>query len=143
MTCPRCGRWLTVSESAPRVLSCPICLARGDLVETPLGPVAVQAARVGLPVWSVDARGRRIAATVLRTGRSLVPLGHEVVRLVLADGRTVLASPGHPTFDGRTVGSLRAGDRFDPDYPPPRSLNPERPSETGSSVVCRHRAAAN
>src|SRR5439155_5387612 len=28
VTCPRCGRWLTVSESAPPVLSCPICLAR-------------------------------------------------------------------------------------------------------------------
>ena len=34
VTCPRCGRWLTVSESAPRVLSCPICLAR---IENPQG----------------------------------------------------------------------------------------------------------
>ena len=34
-------------------------------------------------------------------------------RLVLADGRTALASPGHPTFDGRPIASLRAGDRFE------------------------------
>lgn len=41
------------------------------------------------------------------------PLGHEVVRLSLADGRTFVASPGHPTADGRTVGELRAGDVLD------------------------------
>ena len=96
---------------APR--ACPICLARGDLVQTPRGPVAVQDVRVGMPVWTADSRGRRIPATVIRIGRALVPLGHEVVRLVLADGRTALASPGHPTFDGRPIASLRAGDRFE------------------------------
>jgi hypothetical protein len=33
-----------------------------------------------------------------------------VVRLVLADGRSVTASPGHPLADGRPLGELRARD---------------------------------
>jgi hypothetical protein len=42
-----------------------------------------------------------------------VPAGHEVVHLALADGRTLVASPGHPLADGRLLGTLRAGDRVD------------------------------
>jgi hypothetical protein len=36
-----------------------------------------------------------------------------MVHLVLADGRELLVSPGHPTADGRAAGSLRAGDALD------------------------------
>jgi hypothetical protein len=35
------------------------------------------------------------------------------VHLVLADGRELLASPGHRTADGRPLGSLAAGDVID------------------------------
>jgi hypothetical protein len=66
-----------------------------------------------MTVWSTDRVGRRIPVTVLRVGRTPVPATHEVVRLVLADGRTVLASPGHPTPGGVPVGELRAGERFE------------------------------
>jgi hypothetical protein len=93
--------------------ACPVCLAEGALISTPAGPVAVQDIRNGMRVWSTDRRGRRIAAVVLRTGSMLAPPGHEVVRLRLADGRTVVVSPGHPTADGRTVGDLAPGDRYD------------------------------
>jgi hypothetical protein len=41
------------------------------------------------------------------------PGGHHVVQLVISDGRTVEASPGHPTADGRRVGELRPGDLLD------------------------------
>ena len=47
------------------------------------------------------ARGRRIRAVVLEVGRTPVPPTHRVVRLVLADGRRVLVSPGHPTPGAR------------------------------------------
>ena len=94
-------------------IACPICLARGVLIDTPSGPVPIQDVTVGMRVWSTDHRGRRIEAVVLATGSSAAPIGHEVVRLSLADGRTVTASPGHPTADGRTVGALRSGERFD------------------------------
>jgi hypothetical protein len=92
---------------------CPICLARGTRIATPSGDVAVEDVRTGMRVWSIDERGRRIATKVVRVGRAPVPLSHEVVRLVLDDGRTLLASPGHPLSDGRLLGDVRAGEVVD------------------------------
>ncbi len=89
---------------------CPICLARGTLIETPLGPVAVQDLRRGDPVWTLDAAGNRVPGTVIAFGSTAAPANHRVVQLVLVDGRTVTASPGHPLADGRLVGDLRVGD---------------------------------
>ena len=42
-----------------------------------------------------------------------MPSTHRVVHLLLSDGRTVDVSPGHPTADGRKVGDLVAGNRYD------------------------------
>ena len=92
---------------------CPICLARGTAIATPDGDLAVEDVRVGMRVWSFDATGRRVIGTVIRTGRTPVPDSHEVVRLVLGDGRELLASPGHPLSDGRSLGSIRTGDTVD------------------------------
>jgi len=36
-----------------------------------------------------------------------------MVHLKLADGRELLASPGHRTADGRQLGALAVGDRLD------------------------------
>lgn len=105
---------ITITAQQPGArLECPICLAAGTRIATPGGWVAVEALRVGMQVWSVDAEGGRFVAMVLRTGSSPVPSGHAVVRLELADGRVVRASPGHPLVDGRSLGSLRAGDLVD------------------------------
>ena len=95
------------------LLTCPICLAEGTRIETPQGPVPVEDLRAAMPVWTFDADGNRIAAPVLRTARSRVPIGHTVVHLQLADGRTLTASAGHPTTDGRTLGALSADDTLD------------------------------
>ncbi len=92
---------------------CPICLARGTAIETPGGSVPVEVLRIGDPVWTIDGRGRRTEGTVIAVGSTLVPAGHQVVRLVLADGRTVTASPGHPLSDGRRLGDLRVGEAVD------------------------------
>jgi hypothetical protein len=93
--------------------SCPICLATGVLIATPNGPIGVQDLRVGMPVWTTDVRGRRIAGVVLEVGHTAAPIGHEVVRLTLADGRMVPVSPGHSTADRRLIRDLRAGDPYD------------------------------
>jgi hypothetical protein len=92
---------------------CPICLARGTRIDTPAGSVAVEDLRLGDPIWTVDANGRRVEGTVIALGSTAAPSGHRVIRLVLADGRSVIASPGHPLADGRTLGSLAIGDLVD------------------------------
>lgn len=92
---------------------CPVCLAANTRIATPGGFVRVQDVRVGMTVWSTDRDGRRMRATVTGVGSTPVPLTHEMVRLVLADGRSVLVSPGHPTPDGSPVGELRSGSAFD------------------------------
>jgi hypothetical protein len=91
---------------------CPICLAAGDRIATPNGQVPVTELRPGMLVWTIDA-GRRVAAPISVVAHTPAPLGHRVVRVVLADGRAVVASPGHPTGDGRRIGELNVGDLLD------------------------------
>jgi hypothetical protein len=91
---------------------CPICLAASDRIATPDGEVPVTELRPGMLVWTIDA-GRRVAAPIEVVGHTPAPLGHRVVRVVLADGRAVVASPGHPTGDGRLIGELNPGDVLD------------------------------
>jgi hypothetical protein len=92
---------------------CPICLARGTSIEAPGGPLPVEGLRIGDPVWTLDEGGTPVRGTVVAVGSTSAPAGHHVVRLVLADGRAVTASPGHPLADGRPLGELRAGDAVD------------------------------
>ena len=108
----RTGEVRIVSRGPGHRIACPICLALGTTIETPSGAVPVQDVRPGMSVWTLDRQGRRVVGVVVRTGSTAVPLGHEVVHLVLTDGRSLLASPGHPTVDGRQVGRLRPGDRY-------------------------------
>lgn len=97
----------------PAVLSCPICLPTGTRIATPDGSVPIEEVRAGTVVWTVDADGERVAAPVLEATGMEAPPYHRVVRVRLSDGRTVTASPGHPTGDGRRFGSLGAGDILD------------------------------
>ncbi len=89
---------------------CPICLARGVRIDTPSGREAVEALQIGDPIWTLDTSGHRIDGIVLAVGSARAPLNHRVVHLVLADGRSVTASPGHPLGDGRPIGAIRLGD---------------------------------
>jgi len=105
---------ITVSVQEPSgPPPCPICLARGTKIATPIGEIPVESLRAGDPVWTRDAFGRRVASTVAGVGSTPVPATHRVVRLRLTDGRVVFVSPGHPMPDGRPVGSLRVGDVYD------------------------------
>ena len=105
---------ITVTSQSPGDRpNCPICLSATTLIATPAGDIAVTRIEPGMLVWSVDASGARVLEPVLKTGSVAVPAGHVMVRLSLADGRTVLASPGHRLSDGRTLGSLKVGDVVD------------------------------
>jgi len=101
------------SRTATGAPNCPICLAASTLIATPRGPVRVTDLRVGMVVWTQAGDGLRVAAPVVAVGSMEAAAGHEMVHVVLADGRELLVSPGHRTADGRAVGSLRAGDALD------------------------------
>ena len=107
------GQVTVLTRTASGPPNCPICLARGTRIATPTGDVAVEDLRVGDMVWTLDERGERAAAPLVAIGSTPVPPTHQVVHLVLDDGRDVLVSPGHPTADGRHAGDLRAGDALD------------------------------
>lgn len=92
---------------------CPICLARGTRIATPDGERPVEDLRVGMTVWTTDAAGWRVVGSVLAIGSTPVPPTHQVVHLVLSDGRTLDVSPGHRLPDGRRLGDLRSGDTVD------------------------------
>jgi hypothetical protein len=105
---------VTVSSRTPTgAPNCPICLAAATLISTPQGDVRVTDIKPGMLVWTARLDGTRIATPVLEVGSTAVPAGHLMVHLVLADGRELLASPGHRASDGRQLGSLARGDTLD------------------------------
>ncbi len=104
---------ITDVKREPAFLTCPICLAANTLIDTPDGAIPVQDLRPGMPVWTVDRAGERRAVRVEETVRRPAPVGSRLVRLVLDDGRALLASPNHPTTDGRVIGDLKTGDVLD------------------------------
>jgi len=107
------GQIAVASQTPSGPPPCPICLARGTRIATPNGQIAVEDLREGMAVWSMDATGSLFAAVVSLTGSMTAPADHTVVHLVLADGRELFASPGHPLADGRPLGSIRTGDVVD------------------------------
>jgi hypothetical protein len=105
---------VTVSSRTPTgAPPCPICLAASTLISTPDGDVRVTDIKSGMMVWTAAADGSRIVAPVLEAGSMEAPAGHHMVHVVLADGRELLASPGHRTAAGRPLGSLAAGELLD------------------------------
>ncbi len=91
---------------------CPICLAGNTQIDTPSGPSSVKDLQVGISVWTADKTGQRVSGVITKTSKVLVPPSHQMVHLVLNDGRELFVSPGHPTVDGRTVGDLAHGDLY-------------------------------
>ena len=104
---------IEIQNEASSLPSCPICLAEGTLIDTPRGAVAVEDLRAGDPVWTLSDSGERVPGRIIRWGRARVPATHEVVHLLLSDGRELWASPGHPSADGRLLGDFQANDFLD------------------------------
>jgi hypothetical protein len=97
----------------PAILTCPICLTEGTLIDTPNGRVAVEGLKIGMTVWTTNVRGSRIAAPILAAGKVPIPPGYPLTRIILSDGRELTSAPGHPTIDDRTIGMLQPGDGLD------------------------------
>lgn len=103
----------TVTLLPAPVGGCPICLSGDTMINTPTGETNVKTLTPGMMVRTMDSHGTRVEAPIIRVGKTLVPTTQEMVHLIVADGRQVYASPGHPTTDGRTLGQLRTGDPLD------------------------------
>jgi len=101
---------VTVQEREPSLAVCPVCLAPETRIDTPKGPVPVTDLRAGDAVWTVDATGAHIAATIVKTVRVPVPANHKMVHVVLENGRELWVSPGHRTVDDHSIGDLKKGD---------------------------------
>lgn len=104
---------ITVLKRETSFNTYPICLARATMVDTPDGPVLVEQLHKGMVVWTADPAGRRTTATVVETAITQVPLSFQIIKVTLSDGRTVSASAGHPTDEGRPLGDYQAGDTMD------------------------------
>lgn len=86
----------------------PICLSEATFITTPDGPVIISDLVAGdLIVTTEGVEPIEVVASVQ------APAHHELVALLLDDGRALQASPGHPTVDGRTLGELAVGDALD------------------------------
>ena len=104
---------IEIVRQDPGFPTCPICLAAGTRIDTPQGAVLVENLKVGSPVWTVNASGERVAGIILRTAHVEAPATHQIIHIVLRDGRELWASPGHPTADGRELTELQEGDLLD------------------------------
>jgi hypothetical protein len=105
---------VTVTSTTPSgPPPCPICLAASTLISTPGGDVRVVDLVPGMTVWTATRDGKSVAVKVLEIGSTPVPATHLMVSLRLADGRTLVASPGHRTADGRQLGDLGVGQALD------------------------------
>jgi hypothetical protein len=103
--------WLSAEQAQNRKqYGCPICLPAQTRIATPDGERAVSSLAPGDAIWTLDREGRRVAGHVLYANSTPLSGPHHVVRVTLADGRVVAASPGHPTLAGRTLGDLHPGD---------------------------------
>lgn len=92
---------------------CPICLAGNTLIDTPSGSVLVKDLPIGRLIWTTDQAGRRVSGVVTKISKVTVPLTHQMVHLILNDGRELFVSARHPLTDGRNIGDLRLGDSYD------------------------------
>lgn len=109
------GQTITFNKvvGQPPMVGCPICLAGNSLIDTPSGLALVKDLQIGMSVWTTDKTGQRVSGVITKTSKVPVPSTHQMVHLVLNDGRELFVSPGHPIIDERTVGNLEPGDPYD------------------------------
>lgn len=91
----------------------PICLSAEAMIDTPDGAINVQLLKIGMLVWTQNVQGQKIAVPVLQTARTPVPATHQMIKLILSDGRQLEVSAPHPLSNGQAVSSLKVGDWYD------------------------------
>jgi hypothetical protein len=90
-----------------------LCLPPTAKIAAPGGPVAARAIEVGMTVWTINEAGQRMSAPVRQVSKIRIRPGHQMIQIVLTDGRSITVSPGHPLASGQPISSLRPGDALD------------------------------
>ncbi len=89
------------------------CLPGFSLVSTPLGECAIHSLLPGDPIYVVTQKGERVIESIAHIRQVPVPDDHFFLKVYLNDGRIFMASPLHPTTDGRPLQSLEIDDVVD------------------------------
>ena len=87
-----------------------MCAAPDTPIATPEGERPIASLRPGDLVYSIDGPGIRIVP-IARISRTAV-VHHRVMRVTLANGRTLEISPSHPTADGRWFADLHEAEQL-------------------------------
>lgn len=90
---------------------CPICASPDTLIATPNGELPIATLHEGDLVYSVE--GEAVLTVPVLRAASTPVVGHQVLHIVLDDGRTLELSPRHPLADGRPLSDLVSGSAFD------------------------------
>ncbi len=107
---------ITVSTGKPTsgsIGGCPICLSADAEIDTPEGKINVKDIKEGMVVWSADSSHNKIKSKIIMVNKVFVGNKHQVIDLKLDGGRELFVSPNHPTYDGRTIGSLKVREMYD------------------------------
>lgn len=89
------------------------CLAASTKIATPFGDKNIKEIRKGQLIWTINNKGERVAAPVVRISKTAVPTTHQVCCLVLEDGRELFVSLYHPTAIGGSLYDLQVGQEYD------------------------------
>lgn len=101
-------------DSYNRYNPCPLkCLSSSTTISTNTGSVNVKNLKLGMLVWTLTGNGVKELQPIVKLSTIDVGTNHRVSHLILSDGRIADVSPNHPTTDGRIVGQLQKGDKYD------------------------------
>lgn len=104
---------IQIDQKTPGRPRCPICLSASTRISTPAGPVQVTELRPGMQVWTRRADGKKQSEALLSVQKVPVPQSHQMLFLVLEDGRSLRVSPSHPDIQGRPLSDFKPGEMLD------------------------------
>ena len=92
---------------------CPLkCLSSSTNIDTEKGALNVKDLKLGMLVWTVNKEGKKELQPIVKLSSVKVGKNHQIIHLVLDNGRELYVSPNHPTTDGRLVKDLKIGENY-------------------------------
>ena len=90
------------------------CLPGETKIATPRGEKRISELATGDTVWTADKTGKRVAAPLVAVNKVNPGDDHQMVCIELADGRSLKATPEHPSADeNRSIDQFNIGHVMD------------------------------